>query len=90
MSVNIKTQYQDDDLMGYNTIAEIPGTDPTLKAEVVMLGGHLDSWHSSTGATDNAAGCAVANGSCKNYFGTWAKTLAELFVLRFGAAKSKD
>jgi Zn-dependent M28 family amino/carboxypeptidase len=46
--------------MGYNTIAEIPGTDPTLKAEVVMLGGHLDSWHSSTGATDNAAGCAVA------------------------------
>jgi len=60
MSVNIKAQYQDDDLMGYNTIAEIPGTDPTLKAEVVMLGGHLDSWHSSTGATDNAAGCAVA------------------------------
>jgi len=46
--------------MGYNTVAEIPGTDPTLKAEIVMLGGHLDSWHSSTGATDNAAGCAVA------------------------------
>jgi len=46
--------------MGYNTIAEIPGTDPKLKDEIVMLGGHLDSWHSSTGATDNAAGCAVA------------------------------
>ena len=40
-------------------IAEIPGTDPKLKDEVVMLGGHLDSWHSGTGATDNAAGCAV-------------------------------
>ncbi len=60
MSVDIQTQYYDDDLMGYNTVAEIPGTDPTLKAELVMLGGHLDSWHSSTGATDNAAGCAVA------------------------------
>ena len=41
----------------YNVIAEIPGTDK--KAEVVMLGGHLDSWHAATGATDNAIGCAV-------------------------------
>ena len=41
----------------YNTVAEIPGTDK--KDEVVMLGGHLDSWHSATGATDNAIGCAV-------------------------------
>jgi hypothetical protein len=60
MTVNIQAQYHDEDLMGYNTVAEIPGTDPNLKAEIVMLGGHLDSWHSSTGATDNAAGCAVA------------------------------
>ncbi|MCD9188640.1 MAG: M20/M25/M40 family metallo-hydrolase [Pyrinomonadaceae bacterium] len=60
MTVNVQVQYHDDDLMGYNTVAEIPGTDPNLKDEVVMLGGHLDSWHSSTGATDNAAGCAVA------------------------------
>lgn len=41
----------------YNTIAEIPGTDK--KDEVIMLGGHLDSWHSATGATDNAIGCAT-------------------------------
>ncbi len=60
MTVNIQAKYQDQDTMGYNTIAEIPGTDPKLKDEVVMLGGHLDSWHSSTGATDNASGCAVA------------------------------
>ncbi len=60
MTVDIQAQYHDEDLMGYNTIAEIPGSDPKLKDEVVMLGGHLDSWHSSTGATDNAAGCAVA------------------------------
>jgi carboxypeptidase Q len=43
----------------YNTIAEIAGADPKMKDEVVMLGGHLDSWHSATGATDNAVGCAV-------------------------------
>ncbi|MGD9563584.1 MAG: M20/M25/M40 family metallo-hydrolase [Pyrinomonadaceae bacterium] len=60
MTVDIQTQYHDQDLMGYNTVAEIPGTDPALKDEVVMLGGHLDSWHSAGGATDNAAGCAVA------------------------------
>lgn len=60
MTVDIQAQYHDDDLMGYNTVAEIPGTDPTLKDEIVMLGGHLDSWHAGTGATDNAAGCAVA------------------------------
>jgi hypothetical protein len=41
----------------YNAIAEIPGTDK--RDEVVMLGGHLDSWHAATGATDNAIGCAV-------------------------------
>jgi hypothetical protein len=41
----------------YNAIAEIPGTDK--KDEVVMVGGHLDSWHSATGATDNAIGCAT-------------------------------
>ena len=41
----------------YNTIGEITGTDK--KDEVIMLGGHLDSWHAATGATDNAIGCAI-------------------------------
>lgn len=59
MTVEIDSQFYDDDPMGYNTVAEIPGSDPALKDEVVMLGGHLDSWHSSTGATDNGAGCAA-------------------------------
>jgi hypothetical protein len=57
MTVDLKVEYQDQDLNGYNTVAEIPGTDK--KDEIVMLGGHLDSWHSGTGATDNGAGCAV-------------------------------
>jgi Zn-dependent M28 family amino/carboxypeptidase len=58
MTVDLAVAWQEADLMGYNTIAEIPGTD--LKDEVVMLGGHMDSWHSGTGATDNAAGVSVA------------------------------
>jgi Zn-dependent M28 family amino/carboxypeptidase len=40
-------------------VAEIPGTDPRIGDEVVMLGGHFDSWHAGTGATDNGAGSAV-------------------------------
>jgi carboxypeptidase Q len=58
MSVELKVGWQDADPMGYNTIAEIPGSD--LKDEVVMLGGHMDSWHAGTGATDNGAGVAAA------------------------------
>src|SRR5436305_894237 len=58
MAVNLAVEFQDKDPMAYNTVAEIPGTD--LKDEVVMLGGHMDSWHSGTGATDNGAGVATA------------------------------
>jgi len=59
METNIAVEYQDTDLNGYNTVAEIPGSDPNLKDEIVMLGGHMDSWHAGTGATDNGAGVAV-------------------------------
>lgn len=58
MTVDLAVEYQDQDNMSYNTVAEIPGSD--LKDEIVMLGGHMDSWHSGTGATDNGAGVAVA------------------------------
>jgi len=54
------TKIYKDDLQGHNVVGEIPGTDPTLKSEVVMLGGHLDSWPAGTGATDNGAGSIVA------------------------------
>jgi hypothetical protein len=59
MEADIKTQVFTDDLQGYNVVAEIPGTDKKLKDQVVMIGGHLDSWHGATGATDNGAGSAV-------------------------------
>jgi hypothetical protein len=57
MAVDLKVKFNEDDLMAYNTVAEIPGTD--LKDEIVMLGAHMDSWHSGTGATDNGAGVAA-------------------------------
>ena len=58
MTVDLAVDWQDADPMGYNTVAEIPGTD--LKDEIVMIGGHMDSWHAGTGATDNGAGVATA------------------------------
>jgi carboxypeptidase Q len=57
--VNVQGRYYTQDTLGYNIIAEIPGTDARLKDEVVMIGAHLDSWHSATGATDNADGAAT-------------------------------
>ena len=57
--VQLQTHYTGDDPHSYNVVAEIPGTDPQLGADVVMLGAHLDSWHSATGASDNADGCAA-------------------------------
>ncbi len=60
LEVNVNVRFTGDREHGFNTIAEIPGTDPTLKDEVVMVGGHLDSWASGTGATDNGAGTVAA------------------------------
>ena len=60
VEINIDTKFSGDHEHAYNTVAEIPGTDPKLKDQVVMLGGHLDSWIAGTGATDNGAGTVVA------------------------------
>ena len=59
LRVNSQSHFTDGDTSGYNIIAEIPGTDPRLRDQVVMAGAHLDSWHSSLGAADNADGAAV-------------------------------
>ena len=55
--VDVEASFPERDAEGTNVIAELPGT--TKRGEVVMMGAHLDSWHAATGATDNAAGCAV-------------------------------
>jgi carboxypeptidase Q len=60
IELNVDVKFTGDHEHGFDTIAEIPGTDPKLKDEVVMVGGHLDSWASATGATDNGAGTVVA------------------------------
>jgi hypothetical protein len=60
VELNVETKFYDETTPnGFNTIAEIPGTDPKLKDEVVMLGAHFDSVAAATGATDNAAGSAA-------------------------------
>ena len=59
LKVNVKTRYYAADTNSYNVVAEIPGTDPRIGDEVVLLGAHLDSWHSATGATDNADAVAT-------------------------------
>ena len=56
LSLSVKTEPS---VEGHNIIAEITGTDPKLKDEIVLLGGHFDSWHAGTGAADNAAGCVA-------------------------------
>lgn len=60
VQIDVETKFTGEHEHGYDTVAEIPGTDPKLKDQVVMLGGHLDSWIAGTGATDNGAGTIVA------------------------------
>jgi carboxypeptidase Q len=60
VEIEVDTKFTGEHEHGFDTIAEIPGTDPDLKDQVVMVGGHLDSWVAGTGATDNGAGTVVA------------------------------
>jgi carboxypeptidase Q len=68
---NVQNQYFPEGKTSYVTVAEIPGTDKA--DEVVMLGGHLDSWTSATGATDNAIGCAIMMEAARILMATGAK-----------------
>jgi hypothetical protein len=60
VELDVETRFTGEHEHGFNTVAEIPGTDPKLKEQLVMVGGHLDSWIAGTGATDNGAGTIVA------------------------------
>jgi Zn-dependent M28 family amino/carboxypeptidase len=59
VEMEVRNSFNLNDSTEYNVVAEIPGTDKDLKAELVMLGGHMDSWHGATGATDNGTGTVV-------------------------------
>ena len=60
LRVDLRTRYFEEDRNSYNVIAEIPGQDPSLRDQVVLIGAHLDSWHTASGATDNADGAVAA------------------------------
>ena len=59
LQIDDENKFYDDDLNSFNIIGEIPGADKAKADEIVMIGGHFDSWHAGTGATDNGAGSAV-------------------------------
>lgn len=59
VELNIQNKFLDNEGKSFDVIGEIPGSDPKLADQVVMIGGHFDSWHSGTGATDNGVGSAV-------------------------------
>jgi hypothetical protein len=59
LRINVQSHYVTDDPNSYNVVADLPGGDPRLKSEVVLIGAHLDSWHTGTGASDNADGVAT-------------------------------
>ena len=60
VEIDVESKVTGEHEHGFDTVAEIPGTDQNLKEQVVMVGGHLDSWIAGTGATDNGAGTIVA------------------------------
>lgn len=68
---NVQNQFFPEGKTSYVTVADIPGTDKS--DEVVMMGGHLDSWTSATGATDNAIGCAIMMEAARILLATDAK-----------------
>src|SRR6185312_1292489 len=69
LRVNVKARFTDEaNQPGYNTVAEIPGSGKAN--EVVMLGAHMDSWHTGTGASDNGAGVAVWSGEEQGLIGS--------------------
>ena len=59
VELNIQNKFLDNEGKSFDIVAEIPGSDPALKDQIVMIGGHFDSWHAGTGATDNGVGSAV-------------------------------
>ena len=59
MELDLKNKFTPENKKINNVYAEIPGTDPKLKDQIILIGGHLDSWHGGTGGADNASGCIV-------------------------------
>ena len=89
LRVNVQARFLDQDRNSYNVLAELPGTDPALRDQVVMLGAHLDSWHTGTGATDNADGVAAVTGGLPDPQGRRPPDRSARCASRSGAPKRK-
>ena len=89
LRVNVQARFLEQDRNSYNVLAELPGTDPALRDQVVMLGAHLDSWHTGTGATDNADGSAVVDGGVPHPQGAGRRSRSARCGSRCGAARSR-
>ena len=85
LRVNVQARFLDQDRNSYNVLAELSGTDPKLRSEIVMLGAHLDSWHTGTGATDNADGSAVVLEALRILKATGLRTKRTIRVALWGA-----
>jgi hypothetical protein len=90
LEVNVQTRSEPGDSVGYNVIAELPGTDPRLRAQVVMVGGHFDSWTAGSGATDNAAGTAVAMEAVRLLTATGARPRRTIRVALWDGEEHED
>lgn len=83
--VNVQARFLDEDRNSYNVLAELPGADPALADEVVMLGAHLDSWHTAAGATDNADGSAAVMEAMRILVATGLRPRRTIRVALWGA-----
>ena len=88
LRIELRTRYHEDDLNTFNVIAEIPGTDPALRDEIVLIGAHLDSWHTGNGATDNGDG-VVAVMEAMRILAASRCSRAARSASRSGAARSR-
>ena len=88
LRIEVGTRSYENDLDSYNVLAEIPGTDAVLRDEVVLVGAHLDSWHTASGATDNADGVTAVMEAMR-ISRPFKRVPDALSALRCGAARSK-
>ena len=87
VELNVETEFRDEtEPNGFNLIGEIPGTD--LADEIVVIGGHFDSWHGATGATDNATGCAAMMEVLRIFLATGLKPRRTVRIALWGAEES--
>src|SRR5262245_9274299 len=89
LAVDLQTKFFEQDLNAYNVIAEIRGTDPKIGDEVVMAGAHLDSWHTGTGATDNADGVSVVIEAMRILKASGAKPRRTIRIALWGGAEQR-